>query len=394
MKPLIFLSSYTFVFSLAAVLLIFLFTPIILSIIYILRGKIKITFSAGYFPTVSLIIVARNAEELIEKKMQNTLSLNYPKDRYEIVFFSDGSDDETEKRARAFSDNNIHVFTFSLHEGKITALNKAVRHCSGEILVFTDVDAVLYPDALLKLVGYFADPEVGGLCGMRVIMKDSTKLKAAQSIFIQFDSLIKTLESNTGSISSNDGKLYAIRKALFKDIPSAVTDDLYVCLSIVRQNYRFLFEPEAKALIRVPSRNHKHEIQRRRRIVSTSLRGIFMLKELLNPFRYGMFSLNLIVNKILRRFLPVFLFLLLLSTLIQSFHNVFFIKVLIIQLAFYTLALSYWIFLQHTRFRGIIKIASLAFYFCIGNYGTLLGLFDFFMGKKITKWNPLKTDKF
>jgi biofilm PGA synthesis N-glycosyltransferase PgaC len=373
----------------AAVLLTFLFSPVILCIVYLLKGKKKVEYSAE-LPAVSLVMVARNAEELIEIKLQNALSLNYPKDRYEIVFFSDGSNDETEKRAKAFSDNNIHVFSSSLHEGKNMALNKAVRRCSGEILVFTDVDAVLDPDALLKLVRYFADPEVGGVCGMKVIMKDGTKLKVAQSVYTQFAGLIKTLESHTGSISSNDGTLYAIRRDLFKDIPTVVTDDLYVCLSIVRQNYRFLFEPEAKVFIEAPSRSYQHELQRRRRIVSTSLRGIFMLKELLNPFRYGMFSLNLITNKILRRLLPVFLFLLLLSTVILSFYNAFFLKVLIVQLAFYTLALAYLFFLQHIKVRIIIKVASIAFYFCLGNYGTLLGLVDFLKGRRVTKWDPVK----
>jgi biofilm PGA synthesis N-glycosyltransferase PgaC len=358
---------------------------------YLIKRKRMVQFTEK-LPSVSLIIVVRNEEELIETKIRNSLSLNYPDDKYEIVLFSDGSTDQTEKKAKSFTDNKMHVFASPHHEGKNSALNKAVRHSSGDILVFTDVDAVLDADALIKLVKYFGDPEVGGVCGKKVIIKDGIRLEEAQDIYSRFASLIKNLESRTGSISSNDGTLYAIRKNFFKDIPPAVTDDLYVCLSIARQHYRFLFEPDAHAYIKAPSRSYTHEMQRRRRIVSTSLRGIFMLKELLNPFQYGLFSLNLFVNKILRRFLPVFLLLLLLSTLILSLHNLLFRIILALQIAFYALAFLYWIFLQHMKRNIIIKIASISFYFCIGNYGTLLGFIDFLKGKQITKWDPLKTD--
>jgi hypothetical protein len=115
---------------------------------------------------------------------------------------------------------------------------------------------------------------------------------------------------------------------------------------------------------------------------------------LLNPFKYGLFSLSLIINKIVRRLLPICLLFLFISSLFLSFYNMIFKIVLFPQIGFYFVAFSYWILFQHIPSLKIVRrISSLVYYFCLGNYGTLLGLFDFLMGRQIVKWKPVKTDK-
>jgi poly-beta-1,6-N-acetyl-D-glucosamine synthase len=390
-KALIILNSLIFVSSLFAVLLIFSFTPIIISILYLIKRGKTVKYS-DRFPSISIIIIVHNAEGLIENKMHNTLSLNYPKDKYEMIIFSDGSTDETVKKAQAFSDSKINILVSLAHRGKNISINNAVHFSSGEILVFSDADALLDSDALIHLVKYFGDTTIGGVCGQRIILEKGKKLMDAQSKYIRFDSFIKKTENKIGSISSNDGKIYAIRRNLFMEVPPSVTDDLYISLSAVKQGYRFVFEPNAKAYVRVPSRDPLHEIQRRRRIVSTSLRGIFILKELLNPLKYRLFSINLMVNKVLRRFLPVFLMSLFLSNILLLYVHPFFKLFFIAQIIFYLSGFSYWAFFQYLNIKFITKVASLVFYFCVGSYGTLLGLIDFLRGREIIKWEPLKTD--
>jgi hypothetical protein len=165
-------------------------------------------------------------------------------------------------------------------------------------------------------------------------------------------------------------------------------------LSVIKQGYRFLFEPAAKVFIKVPSRSPRHELERRRRIVCRSLKGIALHRDLLNPFAHGMFSLNLLINKINRRFLPVYLLLIFFSSMGLSFSTPLMRIFLFLQVAFYLLAASSPVLSRHARgLRGVKKLASLTYYFCIGNYGTLLGLIDFLRGKQITKWQPLKTDR-
>src|SRR6185503_6107908 len=215
----------------------------------------------------------------------------------------------------------------------------------------------------------------------------------AQERYIAADSALKRAESRLGSVTSNDGKLYAVRRSLFRPIAPGATDDLYSCLSIVEQGRRFVFEPRARAFIRTPSRNPSHELSRRRRIVARSLRGIFLKRALLNPLRHGSFALQLFVNKVCRRLLPLFLVLLfgtsLALTLLEP-HAPWALAALLLQLGFYALALAHLV-LARKRVPLIGALASVAYYFCVGNLGTLLGLADFLRGREAVKWDPVKT---
>ena len=152
-----------------------------------------------------------------------------------LVIVSDGSTDSTEKKVESFIRENIQLISLKKHIGKNSAINQGIKYCTGEIVIFSDADAILESNAILNLVRYFSDTTVGGVCGQRVIYEDRKGLKYAQSNYIKFDSTIKKLESRIGSISSNDGKLYAIRSKLFEPIHPAVTDDLYTALSIIKQ---------------------------------------------------------------------------------------------------------------------------------------------------------------
>jgi len=378
--------------SLTGIALLFVLYPLLLFMLSRLQKKEKVKYDDSR-PFVSLLIVVRNAETLIDDKIHNSLALDYPREKYEVVVFSDGSTDKTEKKLASFEDKRLKVFSSNVHDGKSKGINRSVNNCMGDIIVFSDVDAILEPAALEKLVRHYADPDIGGVCGQRIIHKDDTQLKDAQKGYIKFDSLVKELESRIGSITSNDGKIYSIRKELFTPIEEAVTDDLFISLSVVRQRRRFIFEPKAKAYIRVPSRNPAHEIQRRRRIVPASLRGIWLSKELLNPMKYRFFSIGLIINKIIRRLLPVCLSVLLLSSLIVSVYSPFFAVLFAAQSVFYLLAVLYPIlFRRISGLKPAKKVASLAYYFCLGNYATFLGLLDFTMGRKISRWEPIKTD--
>ena len=378
-----------FALALLGLLAVFVLYPLALW----LRARQQPVSDAGPttagLPTVSLLVVARNAAAIIEAKISNCLALDYPAHLLEIIFYSDGSTDRTEKIIGKYAGPRLRLLSSAGHGGKTQALNEAVAHCAGDILVFSDADALLNREAVTKLTRHFQDPQIGGVCGQRLIAREKVNLRTAQSSYIKFDSLIKLLESRIGSITSNDGKIYAIRRELFQPIAPGATDDLYVCLSIILQGRRFIFEPAAQALIRVPSRSPAHEVSRRRRIVSRSLRGISLSRKLLNPRQYGFYALGLFINKVLRRLLCIFLALLLVSSIYLSLHLTGVRYLLAAQLLFYGLALS------HSRLAPIKtlgKIAGRAFYFCLGAWGSLLGVVDFVRGRFIEKWEPVKTD--
>ncbi|MBN1867491.1 glycosyltransferase [Candidatus Sumerlaeota bacterium] len=372
----------------------FIFYPAAVFLSCALRRR-KAPPRSGELPRVAMIVVVRNGEALIEDKIRNSLSLDYPPDKFELLVYSDGSTDRTETIAREFESDRLRIIASGEHHGKIRGLNEAAAACSADILVFSDADAALSRDALRRLVERFADPTVGGCCGQRAIRERDGRMTHAQGFYVRFDSFLKRLESRSGSVTSNDGKLYAVRRALLQPIADAVTDDSFVLLCVVKQGFRFVFENKALARIPAPARDADHELERRRRITSQSLRGIWLCREVLNPFRHGVFSANLFVNKIVRRLLPVSLVLLFVSTAMLIRVSQLFLFLLLAQAAFYALAICRWplrnrSFLEHS---GVLdRASSLAFYFCLGNLGMLGGLADFLRGRSVAKWNPLKAD--
>jgi cellulose synthase/poly-beta-1,6-N-acetylglucosamine synthase-like glycosyltransferase len=384
---------FIYFMSLFAILSYFIFYPLMLIfIVFILKKKQPINKTEkNEFPNISIIIVARNAEQFAKQKLLNTLSLQYPHDKMEILFYSDGSTDKTLKVAREFQmKHNIKILFSSEHLGKIHALNKLSNIAKGEILIFTDVDAILEGDCIYKLIPFFNDKHIGGICGKRVIRKKNKSLETAQIKYFAFSTLIQKLESQIHSVTSNEGKLYAIRKKLFKPILNATTDDLFVCLSIVSQHYRFIFDSNLKAFIPIPSRSLKHEITRRRRIVSTSLRGIFYHYRLFNVFEYGIYSINLFLSKVLKRIIPFLLITLLISNIYIYNNNILFKMTLWLQVFFYLTPLALFFIKKPSPLKKLIEMVS---YFVIGNIGTFLGVIDFIKGKKIDKWQPEKEIK-
>jgi cellulose synthase/poly-beta-1,6-N-acetylglucosamine synthase-like glycosyltransferase len=340
--------------------------------------------------SVSLLIVARNAEALLPRKIANSAELLLTDGRVQRVWVSDGSTDGTVDLLRREVHSPDRAVILEEHRGKAEALNRGAALCDGEIIVFSDVDALLEPETLEKLLGPFEDPAVGGVCGRRSLSRDRTDLTGAQSGYVSLGSRVKEWESRTGSITSNDGKLYAIRRTLFQPVAEAVTDDLFIALSVISQGACFVFEPEARAAIPTPSRSPGHELRRRRRVVCRSLRGLFRMRHLMNPRRTGFFAVGLFVNKVLRRGLPFFLLGLLASTIALARSYDLFRVLAILQLAMIAGAASYPL-IRGLPLGPVVKIGSVLFYFCLGNLGTLLGDIDFLRGRRIVMWEPQKS---
>ncbi|WP_419811954.1 glycosyltransferase [Bacterioplanoides sp.] len=392
------ITEVIFIISLLAIGLVFTGYPLILwwygRHVTRLQPVSEQELSQQSMPLVSVLVAVRNGEALIRKKVENALALDYPAEKLDVVIVSDGSDDGTMAVLNAIQSERLTALDLGQHLGKHEALNAGMQHCCGDIIVFTDADAELEPHAVSQLVRHFQDDRIGGVGGQRVIAEQQGSLENAQSTYIDADSKVKQLESVIGSVTANDGKIYAIRKSLFKGVAAAVTDDLYVCLSVLSQHQRFVFEPQARANIKTPSRNSDHEISRRRRIVNRSLRGIWLNRKVLNPF-YSSFQLaaGLLINKVMRRLLPFFLITLLLSNLALISSSVWLWIFLLPQLGVYGAALGYWLLNGKSFPVAIVqKILSLCFYFVIGNLGTLLGVVDFLRGEQPVRWEPKKSD--
>lgn len=338
-------------------------------------------------PSMSLIIAAYNEEQGIAQKIENSLALDYPKQLLEIIIASDGSDDRTNEIVRQYEPQGVKLLSFP-RRGKIFALRDAVAVAKGEILVFSDANTEYHPCALRKLAENFADPTVGGVCGNQQHKKHQTRDNASEGegLYWRYDKWLKHSETRTGSIVSADGAIYAIRRELFQmPASTAVTDDFAISTAVIEQGYRLVFDAEA-LVYEDPMPSAEKEFRRKVRIMNRGLRGVILRRKLLNPFRYGFYSLTLFSHKVLRRLVPFFLITLLLSSLLLMNHSPFYLSAAILQIAFYSWAgISY--FLRSTSV-GRHKIFYIPFFYCLANAAAFVAILQLLAGKRIEFWNP------
>lgn len=376
-----------FALSLVGIFLVFIGYPALLFALAWLR-PMPHRSDSRCTPSVTLVVACHNPGPLLEQKIDNSLALDYPAQALSILIVSDGSDDGTPEELQKQSSERVQGVALERHDGKAAALNKALELATSEILVFSDVDAQLPADTLSTLMRHFADPSIGGVCGQRVLTRGRATLHDAQDTYVSWDSRIKQLESRIGSTTSNDGKLYALRREAAGPIADGVTDDLYAALGAVSRGWRFIFDPDARALIPTPAKSSEHEISRRRRVVARSLRGLFLRRALLNPIRHGFYALMLLINKVLRRLLPLLLALLLLTTLWLAIGSWPFRLLLAAQLGIYGLAVFGAFRPQASGILG--SNARCAYYLLLGMLGTSLGVWDFLRGRTVITWKPIK----
>ena len=338
-------------------------------------------------PTVCVIIAAYNEEKVIAERLENALALDYPKDRLQILVASDGSTDGTEEIVSSYAARGVLLLSLP-RRGKIRTLNAAVARATGKILVFTDANIMCRRDALRALVANFADPRVGGVAGHTTytLDPDSESSSYGERLYWRYDTWLKKLESQTGSIVSAHGGLYAIRRVLFRPIPDgAVTDDFAISTAVVVQGYRLVFEPQALATeVAVPE--SQREFRRRVRLMTRGLRGVFLRRRLLNPLRFGFYSIVLASHKLARRLVPASLAILAVASLAAWPHGRIYQFAVLAQVVFYGMA-SVGYLLRRSRV-GRIRLLYIPFYYCMANVACSVAWVHALRGRRIEVWQP------
>jgi cellulose synthase/poly-beta-1,6-N-acetylglucosamine synthase-like glycosyltransferase len=342
-------------------------------------------------PSVSFIVVAYNEAAVIDARLRNVFALDYPADRLEVIVASDGSTDGTEELAAAYADRGVRVLALP-RRGKIPALNDAVAHAAGDILVFSDANIDCDRQALRTLVSNFSDPTVGGVAGHCAYLVDAHAESSGQGerMYWNYDTWLKTLESHCGSIVSAHGALYAVRRPLFRPLTDAgVTDDFAISTAVIEQGYRLVFEPDARAF-EYTTAEARREMGRRVRLMSRGLRGVWLRRGLLNPVRYGFYSVSLFSHKILRRLAPLWLIVLALSSAVLALtREPLYVAAAAGQAMFYTLA-SLGAALRG-RPLGRAKPLLIPFYYCMANAASAAAIVLFLRGKRIALWRPQRS---
>ena len=343
--------------------------------------------SAPITPRVSVIVAAYNEAAVIAERLDNALALDYPRDLLQIIIAADGCSDETEAIVRGYADRGVQLLSLP-RLGKIGALNAAVEQADGEILVFSDANTMCEPQALRALLRNFADRDVGGVAGHTSYALEATTESSGRGerLYWRYDTWLKRLESDTGSVVSAHGGLYAIRRALYQRVPDgAVTDDFAISTAVIEQGYRLVFEPGARAVeFAVPEASR--EFRRRVRLMTRGLRSVLLRKRLLDPRRYGFYAVVLFSHKVARRLAPVALVAVAVSSTWLASQSPFFRVLAFGQAAFYGAALVGWM-LRRARLGGS-KVLYIPLYYCMANAASALALLDVARGKRIAMWKP------
>ena len=331
-------------------------------------------------PAISIFIPAYNEEPVIEKKIRNTLDLDYPKDKIEIIVASDGSDDKTVEIANLYSDK-IQLMAYDVREGKTGLINKTIPKLKGEIIIFSDASAMLAVNALKELISPFKDPKIGSVSGL-YILRDATSTSRAEGegFYWHYETFLKTNESTFYSILGAHGALYALRKSLFRALPpKAINDDYILPMYGVQQKRRAVYEPNAVA-VEEGTTSVLGEMKRRIRISVGNFQQLFLLRKLLNPFR-GRIAFEFLSHKFLRSFSFLLMIILFISNIFipTTGFRIFFL----LQIFFYLLGLSGVIFFKNKRMSLLITVPS---YLVIINYAAFIGLFKYIFNTQKVTW--------
>lgn len=373
--------------SLALILYTYLLFPVILLVRALVRPK---PFEQrDTEPPVTLVIAAHNEAGAIGDKLDNTMSLDYPAGQLEVLVASDGSDDGTNEIVHRYADR-VRLLALP-RNGKASALNAAIGEAKGEIIVFSDANSTYARDAIRALVRPFADARVGGVAGnqrYRGIGHQPGEGAGGEQAYWSFDRLLKVAESRAGNAISATGAIYAIRRSLVGVVPEGVTDDFAVSSSIIAQGYRLVFAPDAIAY-ESPAASGRGEFGRKVRVITRGLRGVLVRRELLNPFRYGFYALQLFSHKVLRRLMVIPLLLVAGTTGLLWSRGAIYRLAAIAQLVFYALAAA-GIALDGSHL-GRHRILAAPAYFVMVNAACLVALWNLVRGRRIDRWDSPRT---
>lgn len=327
--------------------------------------------------TVSLLISAYNEQDVIEDKLINSLEIDYPKERLEIVVVSDGSDDQTNQIVTRYFHKGIILRHYQGRIGKTACLNEAVLLARGDIIVFSDANSQYDTHAIRHLVNRFANETIGFVTGAtKYFSKDDDTSLHTVGIYSRIENLTKKLESKIGSCVGADGAIFAIRKDLYFPLQPYDINDLVIPLKIIQQGFRGILADDAMCIEKTAG-STMAEFKRHIRITSRSLRAIFNHSNLLNPFNYPLFSFQLASHKLAKFMVPLFLLLMIITNISIVFTKnggIYFIA-LFLQTFFYFLS---WLAYKKVRLPFLSRLISLSYTFLIFNVAILFGWAKYF----------------
>lgn len=343
----------------------------------------------AHLPGISFIVAAFNEEDCIASKIANSLYLDYPRDKTEFLFISDGSTDHTESIVLA------HPAIRSLHlpqrAGKSAALNRAVAEATRDILVFSDANTTLNREALRRIALHYQDPTIGGVAGEKKVLtaSGSDEVGQAEGLYWKYESILKKIDASFYSVVGAAGELFSFRRSLFEPIPpTVILDDFVSSLKVAQHGYRVAYEPDAFAM-ELPSFSLSDERKRKVRIAAGGFQAIGLLKGLLAFWKHPRLSFLYISHRVLRWAVSPFCLIgafLANGMLLLRDPGPLFTVLFIGQCCLYAAAALASVQPALRR----LRLLKLAYYFVFMNVCAILGFFRFLKGNQSAVWEKAR----
>ena len=325
-------------------------------------------------PTITLLICAYNEEDVVAEKMANTLAIDYPREKFRIMWVTDGSTDNTNQLLKAYPEVDV-VFSPE-RRGKTAALKHGLQELQTRYVAFTDANTMINPGAMKEIARLFTDPTVGCVSGEKRVAarKEGQMAAEGEGLYWRYESTLKRWDSELFSAMGAAGELYAIDPQMVRDVPNnALLDDFMMSMYIVQDGKRIAYTADAYAQ-EYGSANIFEESKRKRRIAAGGLQSIWWLRSLLNPIKYPLVSFQYISHRVLRwSVTPIAMVILLGINVLLSVMRagLFYDIMLALQLLFYLSAFFGWLLARH----GVKnKLLYTAYYFVFMNLNVFRGM--------------------
>ena len=359
----------------------------------LIPGKTKSTLQ-NYEPHVCLFVTAFNEKDYIAQKVSNSFELDYPKEKVQYLWITDGSDDGTPEMLKNYDE--LEVYHSPERRGKMHAMNRGMKFVKAPVVIFSDTNTRLNKNAIREIVARFSDKKVGCVAGeKRIVEHDADAAAAAgEGLYWKYESWIKKMDAKLNSAVGAVGELFAIRRELFEEVETdTILDDFIISLRIAQKGYKIDYTPNAYAE-ETASLNVKEELKRKIRITAGGIQTMLRLKSLFNPFKFGLLSWQYFSHKVLRWTLaPFSLFLVFFLNFLIVWNNAvwftptIYTLLLYVQLLCYLLAAIGWFF-ENRKLH--FKLIFIPYYFVSINYASVRGVFRFFRGKQSVNWEKSK----
>jgi cellulose synthase/poly-beta-1,6-N-acetylglucosamine synthase-like glycosyltransferase len=360
--------------------------PVLLYLLGLVRRR-RAPDGASDAPSACLIISAFDEESVIRAKIENSISLDYPRDRLTIIVASDGSTDGTTAVASSYEDMGVRLHHNPRRRGKSALLNEVVAGLNCDIVAFTDANSLFAVDALKRLCRHFGDADVGCVVGrLRYVQGGETSVGKGEGIYWRYEALISRLESRLGSVLVANGSIFAIRRRLFRPLYAEVANDFQIPFDIAAQGKRVVYEPRAVAT--EPTTVYwREEFGRKVRIVLRGLTGWSLMRKRIRGFRRFQFW----SHKNLRWMVGAAAVVAFVSSAVPAARgSTLYAALLGAQVAFYAAAM---VGLLTRRARRPRRAFYVPFYFTMVNAAALTAIARFLSGERLTVWEKAESTR-